>query len=93
MLVACVLDRLYPLPLPSKNNASVLVTARDGRPLRAFASENGVWRYPVKVEEVSPLYLEALIGYEDRYYYYHAGVNPFAMVRAAMQGARRKSVV
>lgn len=93
MLVACVLDRLYPLPLPSKNNASVLVTARDGRPLRAFASENGVWRYPVKVEEVSPLYLEALIGYEDRYYYYHAGVNPFAMVRAAMQGARHGRII
>lgn len=88
-----MLDRLYPLPLPTKNNASVLVTARDGRPMRAFASENGVWRYPVKVEEVSPLYLEALIGYEDRYFYYHAGVNPFAITRAAIQGARNGRIV
>ncbi|MGH8499837.1 MAG: hypothetical protein ACRERV_13690, partial [Methylococcales bacterium] len=79
MLTACILDRCYPLPLPSKSNASVLVTARDGRPLRAFASENGVWRYPVKAEDVSPLYLEALIGYEDRYFYYHAGINPIAI--------------
>lgn len=93
MLAASVLDRLFPLPLPSKHNASVLVTARDGRPLRAFASENGVWRYPVKVEEVSPLYLEALIGYEDRYFYYHAGVNPFAMTRAAIQGARNGRII
>lgn len=93
MLAAFVLDRLFPLPLPSKNSASVLVTARDGRPLRAFASENGVWRYPVKVDEVSPLYLEALIGYEDRYFYYHAGVNPFAMARAATQGARNGRII
>jgi penicillin-binding protein 1C len=93
MLVACVLDRLYPLPLPSKNNASVLVTARDGRPLRAFASENGVWRYPVKAEDVSPLYLEALIGYEDRYFYYHIGVNPLALARALAQGIRNGRIV
>lgn len=93
ILLACILDRCYPLPLPSKNNASVLVTARDGRPLRAFASENGVWRYPVKVEEVSPLYIEALIGYEDRYFYYHAGVNPVAIARAAIQGIRNGRIV
>jgi len=93
ILVASILDRCYPLPLPSKNNASVLVTARDGRPLRAFASENGVWRYPVKAEDVSPLYLEALIGYEDRYFYYHAGVNPIAITRAANQGLRNGRVV
>jgi penicillin-binding protein 1C len=93
MLIASILDRLYPLPLPSKSNASVLIAARDGRPLRAFASENGVWRYPVKVDEVSPLYLEALIGYEDRYFYYHVGVNPFAIMRAAIQGARNRRIV
>ncbi len=93
MLTLGILDRCYPLPLPSGNNASVLVTASDGRPLRAFASENGVWRYPVKVDEVSPLYLEALIGYEDRYFYYHAGVNSFAITRAAIQGARNGRIV
>ncbi|MGH8049447.1 MAG: penicillin-binding protein 1C [Arenimonas sp.] len=93
MLTACILDRCYPLPLPSKSNASVLVTARDGRPLRAFASENGVWRYPVKAEDVSPLYLEALIGYEDRYFYYHAGINPIAIARAGIQGARNGRII
>ena len=93
LLTASILDRCYPLPLPSKNNASVLVTARDGRPLRAFASDNGVWRYPVKAEDVSPLYLEALIGYEDRYFYYHAGVNPIAITRAAIQGLRNGRII
>ena len=93
LLSLSILDRCYPLPLPLKNNASVLVTARDGRPLRAFASENGVWRYPVKVQDVSPLYLEALIGYEDRYFYYHVGVNPIAIGRAAAQGMRNGRIV
>jgi len=93
MLIADILDILFPLPLPTRDDASVLVTANDGRPLRAFANANGVWRYPVKVEDVSPLYLEALIGYEDRYFYYHIGVNPFAIARAAAQGIRNGRII
>ncbi|KFN44671.1 penicillin-binding protein 1C [Arenimonas oryziterrae] len=79
------LDRLFPLPLPDRHDASVIVTASDGTPLRAFAADNGVWRYPVKVDDVSPLYVQALIGYEDRWFWRHPGVNPVALVRAAGQ--------
>ena len=71
----------------------MIVIARDGTPLRAFASENGVWRYPVTLDEVSPLYLEALLGYEDRWFWRHPGVNPIAMLRAAGQWAAAGHVV
>jgi penicillin-binding protein 1C len=80
-----ILDRLFPLPLPDQAASSVIVTASDGTPLRAFASDNGVWRYPVTIEEVSPRYVEALVGYEDRWFWHHPGVNPIALVRAASQ--------
>ncbi|MDX8393636.1 MAG: penicillin-binding protein 1C [Mariprofundales bacterium] len=62
-----------------------VVLAADGTPLRAFADVNGIWRYPIKLNAVSPLYLEALLGYEDRYFYYHFGVNPLSLIRAAWQ--------
>src|SRR5690242_13478302 len=59
------LDRLFPPPIPDlQKDGSTLVLARDGTPLRAFAAADGVWRYPTKPGEVSPLYLEALLGYE-----------------------------
>lgn len=87
------LDREFPLPLPHDRRPSVIVTARDGTPLRAFASENGVWRYPVTPEQVSPLYLQALIGYEDRYFWRHPGVNPVALIRAAGQRIRHGHIV
>lgn len=92
-LALLALDRLFPLPLPSGHDASVIVTADDGTPLRAFAGANGVWRYPVEPEQVSPLYIEALIGYEDRWFWRHPGVNPIALLRAAVQWARNGRIV
>lgn len=97
-LAACLLallglDRLFPLPLPDRDSGSVIVTAEDGTPLRAFASGNGVWRYPVGVDEVSPLYLQALIGYEDRWFWRHPGINPLALLRAGGQWLRSRHIV
>jgi penicillin-binding protein 1C len=77
-------DKVWPLPLPGDDLARV-VLAEDGTPLWRFADANGVWRYPVSVDQVSPYYLEALLTYEDRWFYRHPGVNPFALGRAAWQ--------
>ncbi len=83
-VVFIVLDWLMPLPIEdfNKRNFAQVVVDKEGQPLRAFPDSQGVWRYPVKLSEVSPLYLEALINYEDRYYYQHFGVNPLAVARA-----------
>lgn len=78
------LDRLLPVDLTPAPQTQVVVDAT-GQPLRQFADDNGVWRYPVKQEQVSERYLQALLQYEDRYFYYHPGVNPFALVRAVYQ--------
>jgi penicillin-binding protein 1C len=84
VLVLALADRLFPLPLPSDDLARV-VLAEDGTPLWRFADRDGVWRYPVSPDQVSPYYLEALLTYEDRWFYQHPGVNPLALGRAAWQ--------
>ena len=71
----------------------MLIVARDGTPLRAFPDRNHIWRHPVRLDEVSPLYLQALLGYEDRYFRWHPGVNPVALVRAAGQWASNGHIV
>ena len=86
------LDRVFPLKLPSTSDG-VVVLAEDGTPLRAYPTADGLWRYRIAPEEVSPRYLEALVNYEDRYFYSHPGVNPFAMARAAWQWAANGHVV
>jgi len=92
--VLLCLDRLFPPPLPdSRASAATVVLARDGTPLRAFAGPDGVWRYPVTPEDVSPLYLQALLGYEDRRFHQHRGVDPFALLRAFAQAVRHGETV
>ena len=66
-------------------NPARVVVAQDGTPLWRFADADGIWRYPVTIEDVSPRYLEALINYEDRWFWKHPGVNPFSVARAAWQ--------
>lgn len=80
-----LLDLAFPLPLPKSRDTSTLVVARDGTPLRAFADAQGVWRYPATPQSVSPLYLQALLNYEDRWFWHHPGVNPWGLLRAGEQ--------
>jgi len=71
----------------------VVVVARDGTPLRAFPGDDHVWRHAVSLNEVSPLYLDALVAYEDRLFRWHPGVNPLALVRAGWQWLRHGHIV
>lgn len=85
-------DRIWPLPLQEVQAARIVV-AQDGTPLWRFADSEGVWRYPVKLDDVSPYYLEALINYEDRWFYQHKGVNPFSIARALWQNLTSGRIV
>src|SRR5574337_1767519 len=93
LLIAVALDRLFPLQLPVPDSGSTVVLARDGTPLRAFADSDGVWRYPTTASEVSPLYLSALLHYEDRWFYQHPGVNPYALLRGLAGGILHGRIV
>lgn len=93
LLVALLLDRLFPLHLPAPDTGSTVVLARDGTPLRAFADSDGVWRYPITAKQVSPLYLAALLHYEDRWFYRHPGVNPYALARGFAGALRHGHIV
>ncbi|WP_244635955.1 penicillin-binding protein 1C [Chthonobacter albigriseus] len=64
---------------------SRVVLDRNGRLLRPFVVENGLWRLPASVEAVDPLYLAMLQATEDHRFPEHRGVDPTAIVRAGLQ--------
>ena len=82
--VLWIADKLFPLPMPDEGMARV-VLASDGTPLWRFADKQGVWRYPINIKQVSPFYIEALLTYEDRWFYDHPGINLIALGRAFWQ--------
>ncbi len=93
LTVLLVLDLAFPPPLPRQRDTSTLVVARDGTPLRAFADADGVWRYPASADSVSPLYLQALLNYEDRWFWRHPGINPWGLLRAGKQWLFEQRIV
>jgi penicillin-binding protein 1C len=90
IVAACIafgvwIRSLGPTPLGESMQFSTMVVDRDGRLLRAFATGDGRWRLPVRVDQVDPRYIQALLGYEDNRFYAHRGVDPLAMLRALGQ--------
>lgn len=92
VLLLAVIDWLAPVDLQPRPGAT-LVVDHHGEPLRRFADQGGVWRYPTDIEQVSEHYLQALLTYEDRWFYQHPGVNPLALVRATGQLVRHGHII
>jgi penicillin-binding protein 1C len=81
---------------PPRGDALALshtVLDRDGRLLRAYATEDGRWRLPANVGDVDPRFLKMLFAYEDRRFHDHYGVDPVALARAALQLAETGGIV
>src|SRR5258707_2081277 len=77
---------LGPVPLAQAREVSTTIVDRNGKLLRAYAMADGRWRLPVNAKtSVDPTYLDLLLAYEDRRFRAHAGVDPLALGRAALQ--------
>lgn len=72
---------------------SVTVLDRNGRLLRPFTTPDGRWRLPISSSEIDSGYLDMLIGYEDRRFRSHRGVDPVAMFRATSQLLRNGRII
>jgi penicillin-binding protein 1C len=76
-----VLDWVFPLPPAPRY--SPIVLAADGSVLHAYLNPTQKWRMKTELAEITPALQAALINKEDRYFRYHFGVNPVAIVQAA----------
>ncbi|XAZ20392.1 penicillin-binding protein 1C (plasmid) [Sinorhizobium sp. B11] len=78
-------DRTYPPPLDEAEAVSPEVLDADGQLLRAFATAEGRWRLKTDVSDVDPQFVRMLVAYEDQRFYEHAGIDVWALGRAALQ--------
>lgn len=76
-------------PLTPALSAEVL--DRNGDLLRAYTVDDGRWR--MAEGQVDPNFITMLLAYEDRRFYHHAGVDPWAILRAAGQFATQGRIV
>ena len=91
LLLAGLLADLAVFPLPVERltrDSAAFVYSREGYLLNCFASEDRFWRKPVSLDRISPRLIESVIACEDRWFYFHPGVNPFSLAAAAVTNAR-----
>lgn len=75
-----LLNKIF--PLHDKVEYTTVVADSEGTIINAFLTSDEKWRMKTELNEISPLLREAIIAKEDQYFYYHPGINPFAMARA-----------
>jgi penicillin-binding protein 1C len=93
-LLACAgiaLDQVFPPDLSRLGAIGTEILDRQDRPLALLPAAGGVWRFRAGTEPV--LLTNLLIAVEDRRFWYHPGVDPIALARAAAQFARNGHVV
>src|SRR5262245_57213718 len=76
---------LGPAPTGEGIEYSTLVVDREGRLLRPYPTVEGRWRLPATTESVDPRFFALLLAYEDKRFRSHFGVDPGALLRAAVQ--------
>ncbi len=64
---------------------SRVVLARDGALLRAYLSADHKWRFRTDPAVLPPHVREGLLCLEDKYFRFHPGINPVAVIRALAQ--------
>jgi penicillin-binding protein 1C len=94
LLVVLAALRLWPhAPLREAAGMSSAVYARDGQLLRLTLAPDEQYRLWVPLADIDPRLAQAVLLYEDRWFYWHTGVNPVALLRAALasySGASRR---
>lgn len=81
------------LPRPLFNDPlSTVLTDRNGSLLGARLAADQQWRFP-EPQRIPEKFAKAIIHYEDRWFWFHPGFNPAAMVRAVRQNIGAKKIV
>ncbi|TXE16232.1 penicillin-binding protein 1C [Psychroflexus gondwanensis] len=60
---------------------SCVVNDQDGNLLGARIADDGQWRFP-SADEVPGKFEQAILHFEDEYFYFHTGFNPISMAKA-----------
>ncbi|MBL8025042.1 MAG: penicillin-binding protein 1C [Fibrobacteres bacterium] len=87
VLLLIALWILYPMEL-FRQPVSLLIEDREGALLGAKLAADGQWRFPPSLN-VPEKFIAAITAFEDKRFYYHPGVDPFALFRAVRQNISR----
>lgn len=87
VVIFLILDALFPFRF--RIYYSQVVFDEDNRVLSVFLSRDDKWRIKAEISEISPELEQAFLIKEDKYFFYHFGVNPISIIRALFKNISR----
>ena len=83
---------LFYCSLPKKlfeTPTSFIIYDKEGNLLNATIAADGQWRFPAS-ENVPQKFIDCITTFEDKRFFKHPGVDPFAIARAILQNSKNK---
>ncbi len=69
-------------PLPDKMGYSTCIYDDQGQVIHAYLTGDQQWRMRIGESELTPLLKNTILWKEDKYFFYHPGVNPVALFKS-----------
>lgn len=83
LLILIILLKLFnPLKIVSDYSKSKAIFDDENTLINITLSQDQKYRLPIFLDQVSQDFIKATLIFEDKYFYYHLGVNPYSLVRA-----------
>jgi penicillin-binding protein 1C len=76
--------RLVPLPARLSTPPSPIIVGVDGETLNVALADDDRWRVDADLDRIDPELVDALLAVEDQRFWWHPGVDPLAVTRAAV---------
>ena len=92
LVIGIALLTWFYFSLPSKlfkSPTSFVIEDKNGNLLNASIAADGQWRFPYD-ENVPSKFIKCITTFEDKRFYYHPGVDPFALGRAIRKNIKNK---
>lgn len=86
VMYAVLPRKLFPDP------CSTLLYSAEGNLLGARIAPDGQWRFP-PIDTLPDKFMACLLNYEDKRFFYHPGIDPIALLRAAQLNLRASRIV
>lgn len=93
-LALLLADLMFPVPVEKLTlPESQRILDINGKLIRVFQSIEGGYCFYTPLNNISEHLINATLVHEDRWFYYHPGINPHAIIRAAWMNLRAGRVV
>ena len=82
LILTSIILKITAKPILEDVSFSTAFYDNESNLLRLTLAQDGIYRIYSPLDEISPYLKESTLMYEDRYFYYHFGVNPISVLRA-----------